>query len=118
MMLLAAADIPITSDLTGWSSIAASLVSTGFAVWYAWYMTTNRIPAIEKAHSDQIKEGEERHSAHIELLIGNFRADLKAMWDIKREDDKKLSDALDRLAEILRANSCKFLPGYQHADRP
>ena len=95
---------------------AGQAVSTisgfGFAVWYAWYMTTSRIPAIEKIHGDQLTESERRHENHIALLIQNFRADLDSMWKQKREDDAQLSAAIDRLTESINRDP------RHHAARP
>jgi len=105
-----------------------------FAIWYAWYMTTSRIPAIEKSHTEQLTEMRKQHFEHlsearkqhfeqVQTLIMNYRQDVKTMWDVKREDDKnqasfrreddnKMALALQRLAENIEEGGCRYLgPG-------
>ena len=99
--------------IPGWakgSGIIAGLVAgPGFAVWFAWYMTTKRIPEIERNHAAQITESEKRHSDHITLLINNFRSDQVEMWKIKREDDKAWQDVVSRLADKSGEQVCQFV---------
>ena len=107
-------------------AITSMLSGFGFAVWYAWYMTTSRIPAIEKLHAEQLKESqtayreqlsesERRHEQNVSRMIDNFRADQTAMWNIKREDDQRLALAIDKLSECIGEGRCQFTP---HAQRP
>lgn len=90
-----------------------------FAVWYAYYMTTNRIPALEKIykeqveelnqqHVDYIKETNRIHADHIALITNNYRSDVNAMWNIKHEDDKALINALQNLGDRF---TCRYLAG-------
>jgi hypothetical protein len=106
-------------------AVASMISGFGFAVWYAWYMTTSRIPAIEKTHADQLAESrkdyrdqlrdsEQRHEQNVMKMIDNFRADQTAMWAIKREDDQRLAQAIDRLSECIGENRCQYI----HAQRP
>jgi hypothetical protein len=106
-------------------AVTSMISGFGFAVWYAWYMTTSRIPAIEKIHAEQLqesqkgfreqlRESEQRHEVNVSKMIDNFRADQTAMWNIKREDDQRLAQAIDRLSECIGENRCQFT----HATRP
>lgn len=90
------------------SQILSMISGFGFAVWYAYYMTAIRQPAMEKDHREQILQLEARHEAHISLLMTNFREDLTSMWDTKREDDAKLAGSIDHLAVTIETRGCKY----------
>jgi len=123
--LLAEATNGESSTIRDIGAVTSMISGFGFAVWYAWYMTTSRIPAIEKIHAeqlaesrkdyrDQLRDSEQRHEQNVMKMIDNFRADQTAMWAIKREDDQRLAQAIDRLSECIGENRCQ----YQHAQRP
>lgn len=71
-----------------------------FAVWFSWYMTTRRIPLMEKRNLEERqrqedrydaerKVTEERHAAHLQVLMKNHREDLQTWWATKRDDEIK-----------------------------
>jgi len=88
-----------------------------FAVWYSWHVTTRRIPTMEKRWHEERQATEERHAAHIQLLMANNRSDLKEMWETKRNDDttreNRLNETLDKLSGIVEKMSCRY--GTTHA---
>lgn len=38
----------------GWLNVAGGLTSLGFAVWYAWYVTTKVMPEKDRVHKETI----------------------------------------------------------------
>lgn len=90
-----------------------------FAIWYAWYITTNRIPVIERAHAEQLANARELFAAQLTAIVTNNREDMRALWATKREDERsiamlrreddgKLIAVLERLSERIEDHSCKF----------
>lgn len=88
-----------------------------FAIWYAYYMTTNRIPAIEAVHQKQIEDLQKQHvnyitetnrihADHISLLTNDFRADISSIVAGMREDEKSLRETLRDLGEKF---SCRYI---------
>ncbi len=99
----------------GTGLVSATLGGPAFAVWYAWYMTTKRVPFIENRHAEQSEASEKRHAAHVELLINDFRTDLKEFWKYKREDDgvlRGLVDSMNRninaLTDEVKRDKCEY----------
>lgn len=41
-------------DAPNWLNTLGGLTSLGFAVWYAWYVTTRTIPERDKTHAETI----------------------------------------------------------------
>lgn len=122
--ILAEAAAGESSTIRDIGAVTSMISGFGFAVWYAYYMTTSRIPAIEKIHAEQLagsqsayreqlRESEQRHEQNVSRMIDNFRADQTAMWNIKRDDDQRLAQAIDKLSECIGENRCQF----QHAQR-
>lgn len=98
----ATAPHPSEADwLRGFSTAISAVAGPGFAVWYAWYMTTRRIPEIELAHKSTIDRMQVEHSAEVKSLIENFRADIRSLWDQKRADDAAFRDALKELRQSV-----------------
>jgi hypothetical protein len=121
-LLVHAADSPVTDapndEIPQWvkNSAVVSAVAGGpvFTIWFAWYWTAKRGPQQEREHAKAMREAEERHAAHVNLLITNFRADQLSMWESKRKDDDRLINAIDRLREGIESNGCKY-GGAHHA---
>lgn len=44
----------LAPDLGSWGQVASTIVSTGFAVWYAWHVTTKTLPEKDKLHKEAI----------------------------------------------------------------
>lgn len=42
-------------DLGSWGQVASTIVSTGFAVWYAWHVTTKTLPEKDRLHQEAVK---------------------------------------------------------------
>lgn len=74
--------------------VVSAVAGPGFAVWYAYHMTTVRIPAVEKGHKETIDRMQADHTAEVKRLIDDFRADIKGMWETKRQDDSQLREVL------------------------
>lgn len=75
-------------------TVVSAVAGPGFAVWYAYYMTTQRIPAVEAAHKETIDRMQADHTGEVKRLIDDFRSDIKGMWETKRQDDSQLRDVL------------------------
>lgn len=85
---------------TDWLQISSGLASLGFAVWYAWWVTTRTIP-----------EMQQRHDAVVRELVGEFRGDVQQMRmefvTVAREGHEaigKLSTAVSDLSLSVRHN--------------
>lgn len=121
----------------GTGIISGIIGGPAFAVWFSWYMTTKRVPAMERKHAEQLtateerfslqiksnseryalqtESSEKRHADHIALLITDFRSDLKELWKYKREDEirlvgaiEKLDESLSTLANEVQKTHCKY----------
>jgi hypothetical protein len=88
--------------LKGIGTVVSAVAGPGFAVWYAYHMTTKRIPEVEKGHKETIDRMQADHTAEVKGLIADFRADIKTLWDIKRADDAELRDVLKDLSRQTR----------------
>lgn len=52
-VVLGQVDAP--DNTPNWLNAAGGLTSLGFAVWYAWFVTTKTIPERDKVHAETIK---------------------------------------------------------------
>lgn len=82
-------------------TVVSAVAGPGFAVWYAWYMTTKRLPEIEDGHKETMAQLRVDHKAEIAALINDFRSDVKGFqsdvktyWDTKRSDDALWREAV------------------------
>lgn len=91
-------DGAMPSWANGIGVITASVAGPVFGLWYAWYVTVVRLPKIEDEHRQRING-----------LIGDFRSDLRVFWTEKREDDRKLTEAINEFRDAVSAARC----GYQ-----
>jgi hypothetical protein len=57
-----------------WIHVAGAVLSSGFAVWYAWYTTTKTIPDMQKEHREERKELVDT----CKQLTTDFRSELSA----------------------------------------
>lgn len=83
--------------IKGIATAASAIAGPGFAVWYAYHMTTKRIPEVEKGHKETIDRMQSDHTAEVKGLIENFRADIKQFWETKRQDDNMLREVLKQM---------------------
>lgn len=67
-----------------------SITSIGFAIWYGYYVTKFAIPGIvdkhaatmerlDAKHQEAMDQANERNQAHVERLVGDFRAELQTL---------------------------------------
>lgn len=85
--------------LRGIGSVVSAVAGPGFAVWYAYHMTTKRLPEVEKGHREVLEKLSDEHAETVKRLIDDFRGDVKAMWDTKRQDDALLRETLKGLKQ-------------------
>jgi hypothetical protein len=78
-------------------SIVSALGGTGFAVWYAWYMTTTQIPRINSEHRSAVAQ-----------LVAEFRMEQKETRELFQHslamierDGERNAMAIDRLCDKL-----------------
>jgi hypothetical protein len=86
-----------TDGIGAIAAIATALTGSGFAVWYAWYMTTTQIPRINLEHRDAIKD-----------LVAEFRAEQKETRELFthslamiERDGERNAMAIDKLCDKL-----------------
>jgi len=105
-MLAYAADISVSATeqhsetivpqwATGVGVVVGTIGGPIFAVWYAWYMTTIRVPAIEAIHQMNLTAAE----ARAQVLIANFRLDMENAWRANHDGSDKVVSAIERLSE-------------------
>ena len=117
------------NDIPNWANGIIGWAPSSFAMWYCWYMTAKRMPAIEKRFAEERKQSDDdtnklvenldkRHLEAITNLIAAFRQDVQTFWTTKREDDTKRDNAmiacLNRLEETQRS-LCRFSPQHPTA---
>ena len=96
--LFAEADTSAIPDwMKGYGVLISSAIGPLFTVWWAWYMTTKRLPEIEKEHNERV-----------DGLIINFREDIKGFWIEKRADDRNLTDAINDFREAVASSKCNY----------
>lgn len=71
------------------------------AIWYLWYDVSRVKPRMERAQREQLKEMEDRHTAHWTVLNTNSRADLHELVKQQREDNARYLQAIDRLSDAI-----------------
>ncbi|MGC1273915.1 MAG: hypothetical protein WBC44_09425 [Planctomycetaceae bacterium] len=79
------------------AAIVTALTGSGFAVWYAWYMTTTQIPRINAEHRDAVAQ-----------LVAEFRMEQKETRELFQHslamierDGERNAMAIDRLCDKL-----------------
>lgn len=74
-LLTLAADVAPTIDPSTILPAMSTLCSLGFAVWYAWHVTTKAMPDQQKEHRDQLRDITDSHNKLIDKLVSDFRTD-------------------------------------------
>lgn len=99
MLTFAAEDVKPEDSTTmkDIGAIVSAIAGPGFAVWYAFYMTTKRLPEVERGHKETVEKLTTDHKAETKELIDNFRADIKGFWETCRADSAQLRDVLRSL---------------------
>lgn len=79
------------------TAIVTALTGSGFAVWYAWYMTTTQIPRINAEHRETVSS-----------ILSEFRAEQRETREVFQHslavierDNERNAMAIDRLCNKL-----------------
>lgn len=91
------AQVPTDGSVGTITAIVTALTGSGFAVWYAWYMTTTQIPRINAEHRQAVTN-----------LVAEFRAEQKETRELFQHslamierDGERNAMAIDRLCDKL-----------------
>lgn len=79
-----------------WLNAGGGLVSLGFAVWYAWWVTTKTIPERDKVHAETI-----------DGLVKEFRAEAKEQRQVHSQAVEKIDSSMDRLSTVIEKSLTK-----------
>jgi hypothetical protein len=82
-VVLGQTDAPISTP--NWLNALGGLTSLGFAVWYAWYVTTKTIPERDKVHAATISE-----------IVTEFREESKEQRQAQVATVERLSVSIER----------------------
>jgi hypothetical protein len=80
----------IPESAPSWLNAGGGLVSLGFAVWYAWWVTTKTIPERDKVHAETITG-----------LVKEFRDEAKEQRQIHSAAVDKIDSSMDRLSTVI-----------------
>lgn len=89
-VLLGQADSPVQDGIPNWLNAAGGLTSLGFAVWYAWFVTTKTIPERDRVHAETIGN-----------LVQEFRLEAKEQRQLHTAAVDKIDSSMDRLAAAI-----------------
>ena len=81
-----------------WMQIGGGVISLGFAVWYAWYVTTRTIPDMNARHGETIQNLVEEFRQEAREQREQHRTDIAQFWAAHREESKRLHEGLRQLA--------------------
>ncbi len=81
-----------------WMQIGGGVISLGFAVWYAWYVTTRTIPDMNARHAETIQKLVEEFRQEAREQREQHRADIAQFWAAHREESERLQEGLRQLA--------------------
>lgn len=81
-LLMLAADVTETASILPVVSMVGSL---GFAVWYAWYVTTVAIPKLMADHRAEREEVQKRFDQNVIDLRTDFNNNLHALLTEMKE---------------------------------
>ncbi len=84
-----------------WMQIGGGVVSLGFAVWYAWYVTTRTIPDMNTRHAETIQKLVEDFRQEAREQREQHRADIGQFWAAHREESERLQIGLRQLADAV-----------------
>lgn len=56
-----------------WLDKAGGITSLGFAVWYAWYVTTKTIPEMSRRHAENVDNVVKEHREVVDSIIDSYR---------------------------------------------
>lgn len=73
-----------------WLNACGGIVSLGFAVWYAWWVTTKTIPERDKVHAETIQS-----------LVQEFRTEAKEQRQLHTAAVDKIDVSMDRLSSVI-----------------
>lgn len=70
----------------GWMNLVGGLTSLGFAVWYAYFVTTKILPERDRLHAETIG-----------TLTTQFRLEIKEQREQFHEHTEKIVEAIEKL---------------------
>lgn len=80
----------IPPNASNWLNAGGGLVSLGFAVWYAWWVTTKTIPERDKVHAETVQ-----------ALVQEFRQEAKEQRQLHTAAVDKIDVSMDRLSSVI-----------------
>lgn len=83
-------NVEVPANAPNWLNAAGGLTSLGFAVWYAWFVTTKTIPERDKVHADTIQG-----------LVKEFRDEAKEQRQVHTQAVEKIDSSMDRLSTVI-----------------
>lgn len=89
-LVLGQSDDSLYPTTSNWLNAGGGLVSLGFAVWYAWWVTTKTIPERDKTHAETIAG-----------LVKEFRDETKEQRQVHIAAVDKIDNSLDKLASVI-----------------
>lgn len=89
-VVLGQVDADQAGTTSNWLNAGGGIVSLGFAVWYAWWVTTKTIPERDKTHAETISG-----------LVKEFRDETKEQRQLHVAAVEKIDNSLDRLANVI-----------------
>lgn len=67
--------LPALPSAADWGPTITGYGSTGFAIWYAWYVTTKVIPDLVKQFRDEMQLERDYNQKNVDKLWVELRAD-------------------------------------------
>lgn len=80
----------LPNNTPNWLNAAGGLTSLGFAVWYAWWVTTKTIPERDKIHAETINS-----------IVKEFREESKEQRQLHTAAVDKIDVSMDRLSTVI-----------------
>lgn len=90
------------AEPASWASIAASIVSTGFAVWFGWYTTTVTMPRRDETHQHTITTLVTEFRSEVREGRAEAAAEREKFWQVHREEFGRVNGSLDELSDAIR----------------
>ena len=84
-----------------WIQISGGVISLGFAVWYAWYVTTRTIPDMNTRHAETIQKLVDDFRQKSREQRELHRTDIAQFWAAHREESERLQVGLRQLADAV-----------------
>lgn len=82
--------IDVPAQTPNWLNAAGGLTSLGFAVWYAWFVTTKVMPERDKTHAETVSG-----------LVKEFRDEAREQRQLHTATVDKIDVSMDRLTTTI-----------------